>query len=697
MLYQPGDVVLSKYRVERFIGKGASAEVYLVTHLELKAPRALKILSRDLPGVGSTAFGDYSQRFQLEAQLGARINHPNVIQVHDFHEDEVTLLLVMEYAAGGSLAGRIARARDAGQPVPVEEAVRIAADAAQGLSALHALDCVHRDLKPPNILLDAQGRAKLADLGLAQIPGGPSQRSVLSQPMAHPGTPAYMSPEQRTSNDHLSPASDVYALGCVLFELLTGRLLRNAKPGTRVRALRSDVPAWLDDLIARMVETDPERRPWDGGEVASPLAEEVRRQAMAQAAAEAERQAVVREAARVEEKARLRQEDQERQRQEEAEREQVVQAEEARRRQEELDRQHQEEAERERAARAEEARRRQEDQERQQKEEAERERAAQTEEARRRQEDQERQQKEEAERERAAQTEEARRRQEDLERQQREEAERERQARLLMLASGVTLELVRIPAGPFLMGSADSDLEADSDEKPQHTVTLQEYYIGKYEVTVAQFAAFVEATGYKTTAEKEGLAKAYNSHGWSAVKGTDWEHPRGPGSNVGLKAAHPVTQVSWDDAVAFTKWVSQVTGRGVRLPTEAEWEKAARGADGRAYPWGNGAPDSSRCNFNLSSKDTTPVGAYNIRGDSPYGATDMCGNVWEWTSSQHRGYPYFADDDREEGTSGHPRVLRGGSFDNQPRYLRSADRDLTRPDYRAGYIGFRVVASPIGL
>jgi serine/threonine protein kinase len=100
MLYQPGDLVLGKYRIDRFIGKGASAEVYLATHLELKAPRALKVLSRDLPGVGTTAFGDYRQRFQLEAQLGARIDHPNVIRVHDFHQDEDTLLPVMDYAAG---------------------------------------------------------------------------------------------------------------------------------------------------------------------------------------------------------------------------------------------------------------------------------------------------------------------------------------------------------------------------------------------------------------------------------------------------------------------------------------------------------------------------------------------------------------------------------------------------------------------
>jgi basic membrane protein A len=353
MLYQPGDLVLGKYRVDRFIGKGASAEVYLATHLELKAPRALKVLSRELPGVGTTAFGDYRQRFQLEAQLGARIDHPNVIRVHDFHQDEDTLILVMEFAAGGSLADRIAKARQTGQSVPVEEAVRIAGEVAQGLAALHALDCVHRDLKPSNILLDGQGRAKVADLGLAQIPGGPSQRSVLSQPLAHPGTPAYMSPEQRVTNDHLTPASDSYALGCVLFEMLTGRLLRSAKPGTRASSLRPDVPPWLDDLLGRMVDRDSEKRPWDGGEVAGLLREGTLAQAAEEARLDAERQVQ----AQAPEQSRLAEEERGRLAAEEQARLEAAKAgEEARLGQEAAERHQREVAERERLAREERAR-----------------------------------------------------------------------------------------------------------------------------------------------------------------------------------------------------------------------------------------------------------------------------------------------------------------------------------------------------
>ena len=138
---------------------------------------------------------------------------------------------------------------------------------ADGLAAIHALDVVHRDLKPSNILFDAQGRAKIADLGLAQVPGGPSMRSRLSQSAPHPGTPAYMSPEQINTSEHLSPASDVYALGAVLFEVLTGRLLRNIKPGTPAQSLRADTPEWLDELLVKMLTKDYEARPlgWRGG------------------------------------------------------------------------------------------------------------------------------------------------------------------------------------------------------------------------------------------------------------------------------------------------------------------------------------------------------------------------------------------------------------------------------------------------
>lgn len=270
MELQPGQTILNgKYRIERLLGRGAFGEVYLATHIELNVPRAVKVLRRDAPGVGSTEFGNYRARFQLEAELGAHLDDPHVVRVYDFEEEEGVLYLVMAYCAGGSLKDRLDHYREARQPMPVAEAVRIVTDAARGLAAIHARELVHRDLKPSNILLDADGRALVGDLGLAQRPGGPTRGSLISvAPSDRVGTPEYMSPEQGEGKGRLRPPSDIYALGAVLFEMLTGKLYYNQRPGTRARSLRPDIPKWLDDLIARMLAARPEDRPWDGAEAA---------------------------------------------------------------------------------------------------------------------------------------------------------------------------------------------------------------------------------------------------------------------------------------------------------------------------------------------------------------------------------------------------------------------------------------------
>ena len=233
----------------------------------------------------------------------------------------------------------------------------------------------------------------------------------------------------------------------------------------------------------------------------------------------------------------------------------------------------------------------------------------------------------------------------------------------LRLAPEVEVEFVRIPAGEFSMGSDNGG----NDERPRHKVMLGEYWMGKTEVTNAQFAAFVKATGYKTEAE----------------------------INNAQKQNHPVVNVSWNDAIAYTRWVSLVTGQNVRLPSEAEWEKAACGTDGRTYPWGNAAPDRNRVNFNNTVKTTTPVGQYGGSGASPYGLDDMAGNVWEWTSSLYKSYPYNSVDGREDILNTGGRVVRGGSIFVNEDALPCAYRNSYGPPYRYISIGFRLLASPI--
>jgi formylglycine-generating enzyme required for sulfatase activity len=238
---------------------------------------------------------------------------------------------------------------------------------------------------------------------------------------------------------------------------------------------------------------------------------------------------------------------------------------------------------------------------------------------------------------------------------------------ILTIASPISLLLVHVPAGEFQMGSVMArDKHALDHELPPHMVHLPEFYIGKYPVTNSQYQAFVRATGHGAP--------------------NHWEEGRIPSG----KSNHPVASVSWKDALAFCAWLAQESGQPVRLPTEAQWEKAARGTDGRIYPWGDDPPDENLCNFNNNVGDTTPIGRYSPQGDSPYGCADMAGNVWEWCQSLLRPYPYQAGDGREVLEDEGSRVLRGGAFDYNQRSVRCAYHHGDDPDHWFHDIGFRV-------
>ena len=227
-----------------------------------------------------------------------------------------------------------------------------------------------------------------------------------------------------------------------------------------------------------------------------------------------------------------------------------------------------------------------------------------------------------------------------------------------------------IPAGTLTMGSDPRDAARPfADEQPQHRISLPEFQISRVPVTNAQYLEFVTSTGNPAPGH------------WPAGKPT-------PGSEQ-----FPVTYVSWPDAQAFCTWA------GVRLPSEAEWEKAARSDDGRWWPWGNDLPDHTRCHFDgqaqgvaPAAQSVMPVGQF-PRGASPYGALDMAGNVWEWTHSLYRSYPSHTEDGREDPVSQGLRVVRGGSYNHNLRHIRCAARDGIAAGARDVYIGFRVVAS----
>lgn len=220
-------------------------------------------------------------------------------------------------------------------------------------------------------------------------------------------------------------------------------------------------------------------------------------------------------------------------------------------------------------------------------------------------------------------------------------------------------EMVYIPAALFAMGDTHGD--GHPDELPSHIVTVETFWLDRTEVTNAQFARFVTAGN---------TAQGY------------WDmYARG-------KDQHPVVNVTWHDAVAYCRWA------GKRLPTEAEWEYAARGSDGRKYPWGNTWEDSrARFYGNRGSETTAPVGSYPT-GASPFGVMDLAGNVWEWVSSQYEPYPYVATDGRENLSAPGRRVFRGGSWSSVPRTQPATYRGSFHSGYASDGLGFRCAQNP---
>jgi formylglycine-generating enzyme required for sulfatase activity/serine/threonine protein kinase len=929
MQLQPGTLVLNgRYRIERLLGVGGSGEVYLASQTSwLAAPAALKILRRGELGVDTARIDDYRRRFELEGRLSVELgNHPAIVRVLEGGDYEGSPVVVMDYMSGGTLKAEIVAA--AGKGLPWQRCADALREVATGLQVLHALGYVHRDVKPSNILLDAQHNAKIADLGVVQTELTRTRTDGLS--FDHPCSPGYCSPEHAVGTAALSPAADVYALGVIGFEMLSGHLPQPSMLDQPIESIDGNAPDWFKALITRMLAYDYRERPKTGEAVALAIrdgiqneregaARRVARMAELGRKIEAVLAAQPRSGAELAEADRLLDElvriapnepntldlsrrlvralrdtpvapppppppepikpltRQQRLRQvaelrldlDPARRERrwddVVRLAEALLDLAPDDRDamsalneaifEQEKRKREIAGARETLSKRVADRAWDQIEaaaqallalvpgdaealkaradlaaELERQRVAAAQkkiedlqaqaelkaEDERRRLAAEKKRAEDAARmelrglitaqawdrvERAAQNLLALapqdadalkafsdlqgvldRRRVAVEKQQAEDAARselrkvvgeqlwarvldaawallalsprddealkaEADARahldfrpglrrvsadrmVLAVALGVEIEFVRVPAGPFLMGSNrpamgaiqrirrviegdapghPEDAVANVNELPQHWLDLPDYWIGKGPVTVAQFAQFVRSSKRVTQAEIDRKSRTWSGNGWQEVAGADWAHPRGPASNVADKQNHPASHLCWDDCIRFCEWASSLKSGEIALPSEAEWEKAARGSDGRIYPWGNEPPDPARVNYlrigprhgslaemsNVMSRayDTSTVGSFGPAASSPFGCDDMAGNVWEWTRSRLSDYPYVASDGREDPDARGRRVLRGGSFlpdfdDVQIRCARRLDRDH---DFHDAGTGFRVV------
>lgn len=653
---------LNGYTVVELIGSGSMAEVYLARQPSMNRWVAIKILSEAL--ITDTQF---VARFRQESQIVAALEHPHILPVIDYGEISDTPYLVMRYISGGTLQELMQRTG----PLPPAEVLRYLSEVGRGLDYAHSLGVVHRDVKPKNILLDTRGNSFITDFGLAKIIRG---GGLTHSGVGMIGTPHYMSPEQGRGQA-VDGRSDLYALGVMLYEMLTGHVPFDADsavgivmrhindPVPAVSDSRPGLPSALDPLLARAMAKDPAARFQSAQEMAeavaaaygtallpgatlarpaaapgtgTPPTARAKRPSWRVWAVTAGLTAVIGLAAW-----RANQLTPTAPPPTLSPTAPVLATPVA---------------------------------------------AGPT-----------------SAPPRATPTATA----------TAALPPPTATARVTAPAFQATtaaqdgMTLIYIPAGSFLLGSPDSDPDAREDEKPQQTIELDAFWLDKTEVTVAQFEDFVRATGYTTDAERgvdDGANGAragglvFSGNDTVFVKDANWLLPEGPGARGASEQPRaPVVQVSWNDAAAYCAWA------GRRLPTEAEWDRAARGSAGRRYPWG-AAFDGARTNFcdsncsaawrNTTFDDgatrTNNVGSYPA-GASVEGVLDLTGNVWEWVADWHdfRGYYRFPTANPLGVATGTERVVRGGAWTDTADRVRAGARTKLTPASRNNFTGFR--------
>jgi eukaryotic-like serine/threonine-protein kinase len=670
-----GRTLNGRYKIEELLGQGGMSAVYRAQDPNLRRVVAVKLIHGHL-----SDNPDFIRRFEEEATAVAQLRHNNIIQVYDFNHDGSTFYIVFEYIPGETLQQRLHHLSQQNHRLPIDEAIRITATIADALDFAHQQGLIHRDVKPANVMINMRGEPILMDFGIAKITAG-TQHTATGAIL---GTARYMSPEQ-VQGERVDARTDLYALGVMLFEMLSGRVPYQAdsvmtlmmmhvqKPIPNILELRPDVPPYLVWVLNRALAKRPEDRFTTAGEMAAALRDTTavppqfiplipnitptliippqknsnRNKLLAVGGGIillllfltgaytfslmpfAELDAGVNSVAVIEitNQAEL-----------------VIQP------------------------------------------------------------------------------------------TQTLSLPTATDTPAPTITPSITPEptitpsvtpsptatqnpivlpndpqlgdswvrisddmtMLFVPSGIFQMGS---DNGAD-DEKPLRYVSLNPFWIDATEVTNTQFARFVAQTDYKTTAEERGTGWVFQETTWEEVAGAYWQQPQGPNSDLINLEQYPVLQVSWYDAEAYCVWA------GGRLPTEAEWEYAARSPSSLTYPWGN-AWQTGRANFcdvncpltwasqtlDDRYKFTSPVGTYSPAGDSWVGAADMAGNVWEWVSDWYLSdyYQNGATNNPMGPTNGQHKVLRGGSWFNATDSLRSSGRISRNPINPYDSVGFRCV------
>gem|GEM_PF-672110 len=660
-----------RFELKEMLGRGAAGLVYKAFDRVTKAPVAIKFLTQ----IPTDAF---LMRFQREAQILQKVHHPNVVRVIDAGNVGQQPYMVLEFVEGGTLRAKLVKVK---KMSPVQAAT-LMLDCLDGLQACHALGVVHRDLKPENILLTCEGQAKISDLGLARAFGDDVR---LTQSGVTLGTPLYMSPEQIRC-ELVSVVSDLYSMGVVLYELLAGRppfaasswptlaLMHLQEVPPPLNEFVDGIPDGLMDLVKQLMAKAMSDRPssahdvavrlrkmmagWSSvNEVAGPVARksELVARPTSGAGQPSEAEPTTPKAPRIAKS------DASSGSGRKVEPESTL----------------------------------------------------------------------------------VRGPNESL------PAGRAVVAHLrwigalavILVCLGViqvrssntvvdpqgpspspsrTVSSIRsprspnvetpvavvspvggrggsvpspsptpeepnksrasIPGGEFDMGTR----EAMALDNPAHRVQLKPFSIDVMEVTNQRFERFVAKSNHVTDAESRGESQISVKGEWLWVKGADWRHPKGPGS--WREDHHPVVHVSWNDATAFC------LATECRLPTEAEWERAARGLLGGSYPWGSSLEAEGRACFGILIEGPKACGSYSSYG---FGLYDMAGNVREWCSDKYDEdyYKSSPTDDPKGPDRGHFRVVRGGSWRDSGAYeISSIRRDKEKPAATYQDLGFRTVA-----
>jgi formylglycine-generating enzyme required for sulfatase activity/tRNA A-37 threonylcarbamoyl transferase component Bud32 len=661
---------LGKYEIIEEIGRGGFAVVYQARDTDLDRVVALKVLHPYW-----TADANFVTRFRREARTAARLRHPNIVTVYEAGEFEGQLYIAMEYLPGRNLRELL----DTEGALSLERALPILEQVADALDCAHAQGLVHRDVKPGNVRVEEAERgirATLTDFGLVKAMAG---SSVLTSHGTLLGSPEYMAPEQADPERaaEIGPTTDRYGLGVVAYQMLTGRVpfpgntpatlnahLNLAPPDPQV--VREDLPPNVAAALLKMLAKSPGDRFASGRTFVARLrdallAESQVREREAQLAPLYER---LQAAAAREDWAGV-----------------LTLGGQIRG----LDAGYRDVSQWVAQAR---------DRLRRPKRRpvpawawwaaaggailvvlmglgvalgprlfgpspapieapTERPKAVST----------------------AVSLEAPTERPTGVPTAVSVEAATERPKELPPAHASLHdtwtrpsdgMVMVYVPGGTFQMGSAEGDPDADDDEFPQHSVTLDGFWIDRTEVTNAQYRQCVKAGACQAPTACDLGEPTYGD---------------------ASKQDHPVVCVGWSGAADYCEWA------GARLPTEAEWEYAARGPDGLIYPWGNSPPDNTLLNYAKSMDATTEVDSY-PDGASWCGAQDLAGNVWEWVADWYDDYPSEAQINPTGPARRPNKVLRGGGWGSNQKNVRAADRYHLAPDFCLHNVGFRCVGQP---